>query len=307
MICVVLLALATIGCASNRRVEEGYVEVTGGKIWYRMVGSGPGTPLIVVAGGPGLSHDYLRSLEALSDERPIVFYDQLGSGRSDHPADDQLWTPHRFAMEIDALRDHLELSSAFIFADDWGCVFGSEYLLLQPSGLRGAIFSGPIFSGQRYIADAEHLLDQLPRETRQTIRRHEHDLSTGASEYRDAYQKFFDRFIFSGWNKPSEWNASISKQSRDAYRVLHGSNQIEISGLLRTYDRLAEFDQIKAPVLMTCGQQGIVPPDTAALYLSKFHNARLVVFQQSAHMPIYQEHESFLGTIRAFLHDHDGG
>ena len=69
---------------------EGYIPVTGGKVWYRIVGTGKGTPLLVLHGGPGVPSYYLNPLAALGDDRPVVFYDQLGCGRSDQPADTSL-------------------------------------------------------------------------------------------------------------------------------------------------------------------------------------------------------------------------
>ena len=81
------------------RVREGYIEVTGGKVWYREVGCGrKGIPLLILHGGPGASHDYLEPLAELSVERPVVFYDQLGCGNSDRPDDLSLWTVARYAM-----------------------------------------------------------------------------------------------------------------------------------------------------------------------------------------------------------------
>ena len=71
--------------------REGRISVTGGEVWYRVVGGGDAVPLLTLHGGPGAGHDYLESLEALADERPVVFYDQLGCGKSDQPEDTSLW------------------------------------------------------------------------------------------------------------------------------------------------------------------------------------------------------------------------
>ena len=64
---------------------EKWIEVPGGRVRIRIAGDGPGIPLIVLHGGPGSTHDYLRNLAALGDERPVVLYDQLGSGDSRAP------------------------------------------------------------------------------------------------------------------------------------------------------------------------------------------------------------------------------
>src|SRR5436190_5667379 len=63
------------------KIEEGYLEVPGGKVWYRAVGdNAEATPLLCLHGGPGFTHYYLEPLEALADRRRVIFYDQLGCG-----------------------------------------------------------------------------------------------------------------------------------------------------------------------------------------------------------------------------------
>ena len=88
-------------------VREGYVQVTGGKIWYEVVGNGNGIPLITVHGGPGFTHDYLEPIGKLCKDRPVVFYDQLGAGKSDRPHDKSLWVVDRFVKELATLRSSL--------------------------------------------------------------------------------------------------------------------------------------------------------------------------------------------------------
>src|SRR5260221_13737960 len=78
--------------------QEGFIEVSGGRVWYRSVGDG-GTPLLCLHGGPGFTHYYLEPLEGLADRRQVIFYDQLGCGRSDRPEDPALWTVERFVEE----------------------------------------------------------------------------------------------------------------------------------------------------------------------------------------------------------------
>ena len=57
-------------------------------------------PLIVLHGGPGMAHNYVRNIAALADEtgRTVIHYDQVGCGNSTHlpdaPAD--FWTPALF-------------------------------------------------------------------------------------------------------------------------------------------------------------------------------------------------------------------
>ena len=66
---------------SPEEIQEGSVSVSGGKIRYKIVGKNKkGIPILVLHGGPGVSYDYLEPLAGLADERPVVFYNQLGCG-----------------------------------------------------------------------------------------------------------------------------------------------------------------------------------------------------------------------------------
>ena len=72
-------------------IDEGKVEVLGYQLFYRKVGT-DGIPLLCLHGGPGGNRCYLEPLEQLSQDRAVVFYDQLGCGDSAHPRDPSLWT-----------------------------------------------------------------------------------------------------------------------------------------------------------------------------------------------------------------------
>jgi len=64
--------------------REGHIPVTGGKVWFQVVGEeATKPPVIVKHGGPGADHRLLKStLVALAEERQVIFYYQLGSTNS---------------------------------------------------------------------------------------------------------------------------------------------------------------------------------------------------------------------------------
>jgi len=67
----------------SAEIQEGYIPATGGEVWYKIAGKNQtGIPLLIVHGGPGVSHDYLEPLGVLSDERPVIFYEQLSAAKS---------------------------------------------------------------------------------------------------------------------------------------------------------------------------------------------------------------------------------
>ena len=106
----VLLVLCTAGIrAEGPGPGQGFVDVPGGPVWYNVAGNGPGIPLLVLHGGPGGTSCGFTLLEPLGDQRPIVRYDQLGTGRSGRPDDLSLWTVEHFVEELHVLRTELGL------------------------------------------------------------------------------------------------------------------------------------------------------------------------------------------------------
>lgn len=88
--------------AASDHDENGLAPVPGGHAWWRQVGTGRNSPLLLLHGGTGTGHDYLLPMAALSADRPVIFYDQLGCGRSDAPEDEALYRIPRFVEEVDA-------------------------------------------------------------------------------------------------------------------------------------------------------------------------------------------------------------
>ncbi len=111
----------------------------GGHIWYRIVGSGTRTPLILLHGGPGAPSYYLKPLLALADERPVIIYDQLGAGKSDHVTDTTLFTVPHFVRELQALRDSLGLHDQpiYVLGHSWAPSSGPSTRWRTPRASRG--------------------------------------------------------------------------------------------------------------------------------------------------------------------------
>jgi proline-specific peptidase len=123
------------------------------KTWHAVYGdlkSGQ-TPLIVLHGGPGLSHDYMLALADISKSSiPVILYDQVGNGRStrirNKPA--TFWTIDLFIDELESLLKHLKIDSAFnLYGHSWGGMLAAEFCVRrQPAGLRRLIFANSITS-----------------------------------------------------------------------------------------------------------------------------------------------------------------
>ena len=126
--------------AVETSVIEGFVPFSIGRTWYRSVEAERDegrVPLLCLHGGPGANWLHLKPYEALADERRVVFYDQLGAGRSavTEPHDAAMWTPELYVEEVDAVRQALGLGRVHVLGHSWGGMLGMQYATGRPEGL----------------------------------------------------------------------------------------------------------------------------------------------------------------------------
>ena len=101
------------------------------------MGTGDRTPLLLLHGGPGGRSCAFSVLSDLAADRRVIYYDQLGSGRSDRPNDLALWRTERFVEELDAVRKALDLREMHLLGHSWGGTLATEYLLTK--GQQGVV------------------------------------------------------------------------------------------------------------------------------------------------------------------------
>jgi proline iminopeptidase len=283
-------------------VKEGYVNVTGGKVWYEIVGSGDAIPLIVLHGGPGFTHDYLEPLGALCKERPVVFYDQLGAGKSDRPHDKSLWTVESFVKELAQLRTELGLKRVHILGHSAGTVLLTDYALTQPQGVVSLTFSDALCSYPEWEKDAALYRRELPADTRAILDRHEASGYTDCPEYQGAMVQYYKLHVCRLPVWPDSLERSFAGHNDEVYVTMQGTNEFTCTGNLKDWDRTARLKEIRTPSLYIAGRLG---SETSVRATTICHNAlpgsEMVIFEESSHMPIYEEPHKYLKVVRDFI------
>ena len=281
--------------------KEGYVDVPGGKIWYEIVGSGGGPPLITLHGGPGSSHFSLEPLKVLGEDRPVVFYDQLGCGNSDRPDDLSLWTMDRFVQELHLLREYLGFDRCHILGHSWGTMLGMDYYLAHPNGIASLIQSSPCISIERWVADCNKYRKQLPPEVQEVMDKHEAAGTTESEEYRDAEKEFNKRHVLRLDTVPEAVLKGRQQRGKVVYQTMWGPSEFFMTGTLAGYDRSGDLHRIGVPALYSCGRFDEAAPDTVEWYSSLTPNSEFVVYENSAHMPHWEDQQEYIGVVHDFL------
>jgi len=280
---------------------EGRVAVSGGEIWYKIVGAGPGAPLLVIHGGPGFSHDYLLPIEALGRDRPVIFYDQLDCGNSDQPGDPGNWRVSRFVAEIETLRRALGLSKFHILGHSWGGALAAEYAASSRSRILGCVLASPLINTPRWMEDNLRWRKLLPADVQATLDRNEKAGTVRSSEYQEAVQVFYERHLCRSDPWPQPLLASLEKGNFDLYVNMWGETEFLATGTLRTYDGTQNLPRIQAPTLFTCGEFDEAPPVTMYRYSQLVPNSEVRVFTDASHTPHLEQTAAFNQAVAVFL------
>lgn len=297
-----IVAILLSACAaSGLTPREGFIDVDGGKVWFQVVGSGDATPLLLLHGGPGAPSHYLKPLERLAVDRPVIFYDQLGAGRSPAPADRSLWTVERFVKELAQVREALNLKEVHILGHSWGSMLAMDYMLTRPQGVKSLTFASPALNVERWTEDARELLKALPDDTRALIERYELEGTTDAPDYQEAVMDYYRLYL----SRSDPWSphlmAAFEGFNTELYGYMWGPSEFTATGTLQDYNREADLPKLDVPVLFTTGRYDEATPNTVRHFQSLVPGAEIQIFENSAHMTMLDEPDAYAVAIRTFL------
>lgn len=292
------------------RDEEGFIPVDGYRVWYRIVGGGAereNTPLLTLHGGPGVPHDYVTDMAALaSDSRRVIFYDQLGCGRSDQPNNPAMWTIERSVAEIGTVRRALGLDKVHLWGQSFGGLFALEYALSQPPGLVSLILASSTSSIPLWVAEANRLREALPPEVQATLLRHEQAGTLDDPEYMQATTVFYDRHVIRLKPIPAHVQRAMD-QAGQVYLTMNGPTEFHVIGTIKGWDRTDRLAEIRVPTLITSGRYDESTPLLNEVLHKGIAGSQWVIFENSSHMAHVEERELYLSTVRAFIEDVEAG
>ncbi len=298
-----LLLLCSIGISAGKPLPgQGFISVPGGPVWYKVVGTGPGIPLLVLHGGPGGRICGYSRLDALGKERPVIRYDQLGSGRSGRPDDLSLWTVERFVEELHVVRQELGLERMHLLGHSWGGALAAAYVLEKGTdGIASVILSSPLLSTPLWIEDANYLRSLLPDDVRQTLSEHEAAGTTDSEEYQAATEVFYKRHVFGGEQPESPAECDGAPSGQFVYEYMWGPTEFHATGTLIDFDLTDRLHEIDVPVLFVAGQFDEARPERVAEFQKLIPGSKLTIILDAAHSTLSRKPEEYKKVVENFL------
>ncbi|KIK65775.1 hypothetical protein GYMLUDRAFT_159648 [Collybiopsis luxurians FD-317 M1] len=312
-------------------VTEGFIPFTSPSLpadkpsqtFYKIVGgplSKDTTPLIALHGGPGAGHDYLLVL-ADGLGAPLIVYDQVGCGQSTHypekKGDTSFWTVQLFLSQLDHLIRHFGLHETgyFLGGHSWGGMLAAEHAILQPKGLKRLILmSSPADMGL-WVKAQSKLKKLLPQQVQDTIEKNEREGTTESKEYKEVMEVFYKQFLCRLDPVPElvlrglvelEKDDTVYLTMQTEYHVQlsqhrNGPSEFHITGSLATWSVVKEVHKINVPTLITNGRYDEAQDETVLPFFNEIPRVKWVRFENSSHMPHFEEQERYMEVIKVFL------
>ena len=282
---------------------HGFITSNGLKLYYEI--EGQGQPLILLNGGPGFSHEYLQSLSALRADAKLIFFDQLGTGRS-VKADPRDYTIDANVEDVEQLRKQLQLEAFMLFGHSWGGMLAQAYVLKHPAHVSRLVLADTFSSAADVNATLARMRAAVPESTRAIYERYEQEgLYKGRDRYPDEYQAALDiayEPVTLSVPAPEYLQDMFSKVAYDVYRVMWGEEtEFKVTGTLAQFDAAPRLHEIRIPTLVIVGASDMPTIAMAQKTAGSIPGARLEVFEHSRHFPFIEEPEKFFRVMREFI------
>ncbi|KAF9816984.1 hypothetical protein IEO21_03749 [Rhodonia placenta] len=279
--------------------------------WYKVVGdlSTKNRPLVTLHGGPGISHHYMlpHTSFATSHHTPVIFYDQIGIGQSSHLKNvpPEFWTIELFMDELDNLLIYLGIRDDFdLVGHSWGAMLGAHYAAYRrPAGLKHLILVSGSASMKLWAEGTNRLLDGMPEDLREMLKKHEREGTTDSKEYHDGTQIFYNKHVCPLVPWPELLLKSFGNMFEDptVYSTMIGPSEFNITGSLRTWSVVDKLHDITSPTLVINGQDDEAHDVGNWPFFTQIPRVKWVKFAQSAHMTFFEEPERYKEVVGEFL------
>jgi proline iminopeptidase len=279
------------------------------RVWTRRVGNNPRLKVLLLHGGPAMTHEYFAAFDSFFPGAGIeyYYYDQLGSAYSDQPDDDELWTIPRFVDEVEQVRVALGLdrSNFCLLGHSWGGMLAMEYALAHQDNLKCLIISNMMDSIPAYNDYARRvLMPAMDQAQLRLVQELEASQRTQDPRYMAAlvpmhYERHFLRRPFAQWPEPVL--RAIGHANQHVYTLMQGPSELGASGRLVAWDRSADLHRIAVPTLVIGARYDTMDPAWMQAMAGRLPRGQYLYCAQGSHMAMYDDQDCYFAGLLRFL------
>ncbi len=283
------------------------------KVWTKRFGKNPKIKILLLHGGPALTHEYMECFETFFQREGFEFYeyDQLGSYYSDQPTDSSLWTTPRFVEEVEQVRQAIGADSTnfYVLGNSWGGILAMEYALKYQQHLKGLMVSNMMASAPEYGRYAEDVLaKQMDTAVLTEVRAIEAARDFDNPRYMELLiPHFYQQHICRLQEWPDGLNRSLKHANGIIYTMMQGPSEFGISGRLANWDIRDRLKEIHIPTLMIGAKYDTMDPKAMEEQSHMVQKGRYLYCPNGSHLSMWDDQQVFMSGVIAFIRDVDNG
>jgi len=281
------------------------------KVWTKRVGNNPKIKVLLLHGGPGVTHEVYEVFDSHFPGAGIeyYYYDQLGSFFSDQPDDPSLWDLPRFVEEVEQVREalHLDKDNFYLLGQSWGGLLAMEYALKYQEHLKALVISNMVSSIPEYNEYAKKvLMPTMDQKALAEILKLE-----AAKQYEDPrYMElltpnFYTQHLLR--MPPEQWpdpvNRAFAHLNRKVYIPMQGPSEMGASGTLEKWDRTADLGKIDVPTLVIGATNDTMDPKYMEMMAGAVKHGRFLLCPNGSHLAEYDDSQVYFTGLLKFIDD----
>jgi len=278
--------------------ETGTKEVNGTKLYYKIIGEDE--PILIVHGGPGLSHDYLfPGLKSLSNNHKLIFYDQRASGKSDLNISSESITLDNFVKDIDELRVTFGIKKLNLMAHSWGGILAMKYAAIYPDNVKSLILVNSVGANSE-IASLSNIELANRFTEKDSIQRMQ---IFSSEEFQKRSPKSIESLMKIGFK-----HQFYNKTYLDSLNLSLNENYMTTSRLLQNLAKdLSEFDfhsdlkAIQCPTLLIYGEYDPLTDLAGSRIHESIDNSEFIIIDKCGHFPFIEKQNEFNEVLVNFM------
>jgi proline iminopeptidase len=282
------------------------------KVWTKRFGTNPRIKILLLHGGPAMTHEYMECFESFFEKQGFEFYeyDQLGSYYSDQPTDSSLWTTARFVEEVEQVRKAIgaDKSNFYVLGNSWGGLLAMEYALKYGSNMKGLIVSNMVASAPEYGRYAEEVLaGQMDPKVLAEVRDIEKRKDYNNPRYMELLIPHFYHEHLCRLNEwPEALNRSMKHMNPVIYTMMQGPSEFGISGRLANWDRKADLKNIIVPTLMIGAKYDTMDPKAMEAQSKMVKNGSYLYCPSGSHLAMWDDQQTYMKGVIDWIKKVDG-
>ena len=281
------------------------------KVWTKRFGNNPRIKILLLHGGPAMTHEYMECFESFFPKEGFEFYeyDQLGSYYSDQPKDSSLWTTDRFVEEVEQVRKAIgaDSSNFYLLGNSWGGILAMQYALKYQANMKALLVANMMASCPEYGKYAEEVLaKQMDPKVLAEVKGLEAKGDYNNPRYMELLiPNFYHEHLCRLKEWPDGVNRAMKHANEEIYVMMQGPSEFGIAGRLATWDIKSRLKEIRIPTLMEGAKFDTMDPKAMEEQSKLVQRGRYLYCPNGSHLSMWDDQQVFMTGVIQFIKDVD--